>query len=244
MKVLALNSSPHKADGGTGLILGHFVEGARASGGEVDIVHLHGLAIEPCLGCLKCWTGTPGCCIQRDAMDELLPRIAAADALVYATPLYVDGMNGTMKTLLDRSIPLIEPWFEVRNDHCRHPRRPNYKVRKIALVSASGFTELDNFDALVTHVKAACLNMGCDFAGAILRPYAASLPEIGRLGVPVADVYAACAAAGAELVRDGAVSAQTMARIGRDLVPRSLYIQAVNQHFRAELGRRKNAPSA
>ena len=239
MKILALNSSPHKAEGGTGLILGHFIEGARSAGAEVELVHLHGLDIKPCLGCLKCWTRTPGSCVQHDAMDEVLPRIAAADALIYATPLYVDGMNGTMKTLLDRSIPLIEPWFEVRNDHCRHPRRPSYKVRRIALVSASGFTELDNFDALVTHVKAACRNMGCDFAGAVIRPYASSLPEIGKLGVPVAGVYSACADAGAEFVRDGAISTATQARIAKDLVPRSLYIQAVNQHFKREIKHRQ-----
>ena len=239
MKILALNSSPHKAEGGTGLILGRFIEGARAAGAEVELVNLHGLDIKPCLGCLKCWTRTPGCCVQHDAMDELLPRIAAADALVYATPLYVDGMSGTMKTLLDRSIPLIEPWFEIRDDHCRHPRRPSYNVRKVVLVSASGFTELDNFDALVTHVKAACRNMGCDFAGAVIRPYASSLPEIGKLGVAVAGVYSACADAGAEFVRDGAISTATEARIAKDLVPRSLYIQAVNQHFKREIKHRQ-----
>lgn len=240
MKILALNSSPHKAEGGTGLILGHFIEGARTAGAEAELVHLHGLDIKPCLGCLQCWTHTPGRCVQRDAMDKLLPRITAADALIYATPLYVDGMNGTMKTLLDRSIPLIEPWFELHNNHCRHPRRPDYNVRKIVLVSASGFTELDNFDALVTHVKAVCRNMGCEYAGAVLRPYASSLPAIGKLGAAVADVLAACADAGTELVRDGAISAATEARIAKDLVPRSLYIQAVNQHFKVEIKRQQD----
>jgi multimeric flavodoxin WrbA len=239
VKLLAINSSPHKDQGGTGLVLGHFIEGARAAGAETETVHLHGLDIKPCLGCLKCWTHTPGCCVQHDAMDELLPKFAACDALVYATPLYVDGMNGTMKLFMDRCIPLVEPWFEIREDHCRHPRRPAFNARKAVLVSVSGFTELDNFDPLVTHLKAACLNMGVEYAGAVLRPYASSLPEIAKFGLPVKAVLTACSDAGAEFVRSGAISEATQSRIAKDLVPRKLYIQAVNQSFRTALGKNK-----
>jgi len=236
MKILALNSSPHRSEGGTGLVLGRFIEGARGAGAEVELVHLHGTDIKPCLGCFHCWTREPGCCVQRDAMDELLPKFAAADTVVFATPLYVDGMNGTMKMFLDRCIPLIEPWFELRHDHCRHPRRPGFKARQVVLVSASGFTEPDNFDPLIAHMKAACRNMGCDFAGALVRPYAASLEYIGKLGgVPVKDVLDACAEAGCELVKTGCISEATQGRVARELLPRALYVEAVNQSFRNEI---------
>ena len=235
MKILALNSSPHKSEGGTGFVLGRFIEGARGAGADVELVHLRGMDIKPCLGCFDCWTRTPGCCVQHDAMDELLPKFAAADTLVYATPLYVDGMNGTMKLFLDRCIPLIEPWFELREDHCRHPRRPGFKARQVVLVSAAGFTEVDNFDPLIAHVKAACRNMGCDFAGALVRPYAASLEFIAKLGAPVKDVLDACADAGHELVETGRISEATQGRVAKELVPRALYIEGVNQSFRSEL---------
>ena len=243
MKILALNSSPRKSKGGTGLVLGPFIEGARGAGAEVDLVHLHGMDIKPCLGCFHCWTQEPGCCVQHDAMDELLPKVAGADVLVYATPLYVDGMNGTMKMFLDRCVPLIEPWFELRENHCRHPRRPGFKARRVVLVSASGFTEPDNFDPLIVHVKAACRNMGCDFAGALVRPYAASLEYIGKLGGgPVKDVLDACAEAGGELVQTGCISEATQERVARELVPRALYIEAVNQSFRSELKQSGHEP--
>lgn len=238
MQLLAINSSPHKDQGGTGLVLGHFLQGAQTAGAQVELVHLHGLEIKPCLGCLACWLATPGRCVQRDTMDELLPKVAAADALVYATPLYVDGMNGTMKLFLDRCLPLIEPWFEVRDGHCRHPRRPEFKPTRAILVSVCGFTEPDNFDPLVSHIKAACLNMGLEYSGAVLRPYASSLPEIAKLGLPVQEVLTACADAGSEFVRTGRISELTQSRITRDLVPRRLYILAVNQSFRTALARR------
>jgi hypothetical protein len=243
MNILALNSSPHKDTGGTGTILGRVLEGARSAGAQAETVFLHGLDIKPCLGCLNCWLRTPGRCAQRDAMDELLPRVAACDAIVYATPLYVDGMNGLMKLFLDRCIPLIEPWFEERDNHCRHPRRADFRPTRAALVSASGFTELDNFDPLVAHLKAACLNMGLEYSGAVLRPCASSLPEIARFGLPVDDVLAACSDAGIEFVRSGTISEATAARVSRDLVPRKLYIQAVNQSFRTALDRGTRPPS-
>jgi FMN-dependent NADH-azoreductase len=235
MKILALNSSPHKSEGGTGLVLNRFIEGARGAGAEVELVHLRGMEIKPCLGCFDCWTRTPGCCVQHDAMDELLPKFGTADTVVYATPLYVDGMNGTLKLFLDRCIPLVEPWFELRDEHCRHPRRSGFKVSRIVLVSAAGFTEADNFDPLIAHVKAACRNMGCEFAGSLVRPYAATLEHLARSGLPVKDVFDACTDAGREMVETGSISEATQARVARELVPRAAYIEAVNQSFRSAL---------
>jgi FMN-dependent NADH-azoreductase len=242
VKILVLNSSPHKSEGGTGRVLSPFIEGARSAGADVELVHLLGKEIRPCLGCFDCWTRTPGCCLQHDAMDELLPRFAAADTIVYATPLYVDGMNGTMKLFIDRCIPLIEPWFELRDNHCRHPRRPGFKASRVVLVSAAGFTEVDNFDPLIAHLKAACRNMGCDFAGALVRPYAASLEYIARFGAPVQDVFDACTEAGREVVETGRISEAVQARVARDLVQRERYVEGVNQSFGGQLKKHGHEP--
>jgi hypothetical protein len=102
------------------------------------------------------------------------------------------------------------------------------------LVSAAGFTEADNFDPLIAHVKAACRNMGCEFAGALVRPYAASLEYIGKQGVPIKDVLDACAEAGRELVETGCISEATQGRVARELVSRALYIEGANQSFHSQ----------
>jgi multimeric flavodoxin WrbA len=238
VKIFAVNSSPHRDKGGTGLVLGSLLTGARKAGADVDLVHLHGLDIKACLGCFKCWLSTPGKCAQQDGMADLLARLAAAEVAVYATPLYVDGMNGTMKTFIDRSLPVLEPWFEEREDHCRHPRREWFKTRKVALVSASGFTELDNFDPLVTHVRAVAKNMGCKFAGALLRPYASSLSDLARHGVQVGEVLEAAEEAGRLLAERGSMPQSVLDRVSKELVPRELYIRSVNAWFERALDRR------
>jgi len=237
MKVIALNSSPHREKGGTGRILGPFLDGVKQAGADVDLLCLHGLDIRPCLGCLDCWVKTPGRCIQDDDMAGILSRMAESDVMVLATPLYVDGMNAAMKGLLDRSIPLLQPWFVLADSHCRHDRVERFKAGKVALVSVCGFTELDNFDPLVTHAGAVSRNMRREFAGALLRPYADSLPELAEAGVHVEDIYAAAREAGEELVRDGTMRPETFARVSRELVTRDQYIKAVNVHFRQAIRR-------
>jgi multimeric flavodoxin WrbA len=237
VKVIAFNSSPHLEKSATNRVLVPFLDGMETAGAEVELSYLHRLEIRPCLGCLACWLKTPGRCAQQDGMAEILPRIAESDTTVYATPLFVDGMNATMKNLLDRSIPLLQPWFVLADNHCRHDRIEGYKNGKVVLVSVCGFTETDNFDPLVGHMKAACRNMRREFAGALLRPYANSLPELAKAGIDVDDVYASAREAGTQLVQTGRMNSGTLDRVSRELIPRNRYIRAVNIHFRQAIRR-------
>jgi len=123
MKVTAINSSPLMAKGNTAAILTPFLEGMKEAGAEVELFYTKKLKIKPCQGCFNCWLKTPGVCSQRDDMDMLRPKLEEADVWVLATPLYVDGMTGPMKNLLDRIIPGIQPFMELRDGHIRHPGR-------------------------------------------------------------------------------------------------------------------------
>lgn len=243
MKALALNSSPKMEKGGTALILNHFLEGLEEAGAEVELIYVHKLKIEPCLGDFSCWFVTPGRCIQEDDMAWVLPKLEEADLLVLATPVFVDGMTSTMKRLIERCLPLVEPLFEVRDGHCRHPRRGGPRAQKAVLVSVCGFTELDNFEPLIAHVRAICRNLGVEFAGALLRPYAAALPRLRKLGLPVDEVYEAAREAGRQLARSGRMREETLAAVSREFLPREEYLQGVNAHFQRALERLKKSQS-
>ncbi|MFX0108569.1 MAG: flavodoxin family protein [Candidatus Hodarchaeota archaeon] len=220
MKVLVINGSPRGNRGATAGVLKPFIEGMESAVADVELIILQRLKINPCRGCFDCWWKTPGVCVQKDDMKDMLPKIADADLVVYATPVYVDGMTGPMKIFLDRSIPLLEGKWELRDNHCRHPLREGTKPSKIALVSVSGFTELDNFDPLVTHMKAASLNMGREFVGAVLRPCAWVIPEGEKRGASFEDIGEALRDAGNQLVSSGKMSQETLNKISRDVVPR------------------------
>jgi multimeric flavodoxin WrbA len=235
MKILAFNSSPSMDKGNTALILNPFLEGMREAGAEVELFYTKKLRIKPCQGEFNCWLKTPGQCFQKDDMQMLLPKIVAANVLVFASPVYVDGISGPLKNLIDRMVPGALPFFELRDGHCRHPGRGGISEGKVVLVSNCGFWEIDNFDPLIVHMKAMCKNMNRDFAGALLRPQGPAFRAMLEIGVPVNDVLEAAREAGRQLVRGGKMSAETLSTVSRPLLSLEMYLEQVNRSFRKAL---------
>jgi multimeric flavodoxin WrbA len=237
MKVLAFNSSPNMDKGNTALILDPFLKGMREAGADVELFYTKKLKINPCQGEFNCWMKTPGQCYQKDDMQRLYPKLLGADVIVFASPLYVDGMNGSMKNLMDRMIPLIYPFIELRDGHCRHPWREGEvaKEGKVVLVSNCGFWELDNFEPLIMHMKAICKNMNREFAGALLRPHGPAFGAMLNMGVPVKDVLEAAEEAGRQLVKDGKMPEKTLSIVSRELLPLEMYIQISDQRLKQTL---------
>jgi len=235
MKVLAINSSPNMGRGITALILEPFLDGMKEGGAEVELFYTREIDIEPCRGELVCWLKTPGRCFLQDDMQTLYPRLREADIWVFATPVYVDGVSGPMKNLLDRTISLMRPFYELRDGHCRHPMREEVNGGQVVLVSSCGFWEMDNFEPLVMHLKAACKNWEREFAGALLRPHGPQLRRLLKKGKSVEDVFEAAREAGHQLVRDGEISSETLGLVGRKLVSRGEHVDSLNRGFRRAL---------
>ena len=243
MKVLAINGSPRGAHGATWWVLEKFLKGAASAGASCDVIHLATRKIHPCTGELACWFRTPGQCIHKDDMDPILDAMREADALVLATPVYVDGMSGTLKNCIDRMVPVADPHIELRGDHCRHPVRGAARTKRIALVAGCGFFELDNFDPLVAHAQAICRNLGAEFAGALLRPAAPmfpSIPTIHPLFFRIRAVTKAMEQAGKELALEGRISDATAKAAAADVISRERYVDEANRWFDKELAKLKD----
>jgi len=230
MDVLVINGSPRKDRQHTGRIVSHFVEGMTDAGAKVETIFSIALEIGDCRGCFNCWHSTPGKCIQDDDMAEVLTKMANADIIVFATPVYVDGMTGSLKTLIDRSIPLLKGGFILRDDHCRHPVREYVKQGKVVLVSVAGFTEVDNFDPLITHVKAICKNMNREYAGAVLRSVAWIMEGAAKEGVQIEPIYEALREAGHDLISTGSMKEETLEVIKREFMSRDSVVK-ITQGF-------------
>lgn len=235
MKVLAFNCSPMMEKGNTAVILGPFLDGLREAGAEVELFYTKKLNINPCQGEFNCWLKTPGRCFQDDDMQLLHPKLREADVWVFATPVYVWGVSGPMKNLMDRIIPLAEPFIVLRNGHCSHPVRPDLKGPKIVLVSNCGFWEMDNFDPLLVQMETLCRIIGWEFAGALLRPHGPALPAMLKMGAPVSDVLEAAKEAGRQLGASGVISPATLKIVSRQLLPLEVYLQVANQEFREQM---------
>ena len=221
-KVLAFNSSPHGSDGATAFILGPFLDGMRAAGAEVELLYPHKMDVRSCLGCLNCWTKTPGRCIQSDDMTrELLPSIHASDLIVYATPLYYNTMNAAMGIFRERMLPLSLPFVEKRDGKRFFQLR--HKMPSTVWLSVCALPEMSEFDAL------------SNFLHATHHPDMPIVAEIYRTSSEAlrhavfentrGDILQATTQAGGELVRSMKISPDTMARIIQPLMdPDSLAI--------------------
>jgi multimeric flavodoxin WrbA len=131
-----------------------------------------------------------------DDMQDLYPRLREADVWVFGTPVYFDGVSGPMKNLMDRLVPLILPFVELRDGHCAHARREGTKAGKIVLVANCGFWEMDNFDPLLVHMKAFSRSIGREFTGALLRSCGETFRGLLELNRPVHDIVEAAGALG------------------------------------------------
>lgn len=243
VKVLAFNCSPQMDKGNTTLILTPFLEGMKEAEADVELFYTRKLKIEPCTGEFHCWIKKPGECYIDDDMNMLYPKLREADIWVFATPVYVDGITGPMKLLMDRLIPLLQPFFELRNGHSRHPLREGAKHGKVVLVSNCGFWEMDNFDPLLVHMKAFCKNADKEFAGALLRPHGPVLRSKIEKGLPVDDILNAAKDAGRQLVEKGIMPIETLKIVSRELMPLEIYLQAANKTFQKLMASQKQCCS-
>jgi multimeric flavodoxin WrbA len=105
MKILAINSSHRGNSGHTQVLLDLLLLGATEMGADCEVVTLSKHKISRCLACDKCHTPEHYLkCIyaEKDDVAEIFAKIAASDLVIYATPVYVFGISGLLKTFLDR----------------------------------------------------------------------------------------------------------------------------------------------
>jgi len=107
MKVLSLFGGPRK-QGNTATVVNWVEEELRRSGHEVERVDVADRSIGGCTGCWACAevVDAPGCVIDDDA-QPIFDKMIAADAILFASPLYTWGFAGQIKPFIDRCVCLV-----------------------------------------------------------------------------------------------------------------------------------------
>jgi multimeric flavodoxin WrbA len=101
MNVLLLNSS-YRTNGNTALALDSLKGGLLERGIGVDEINLAHKDIRPCRGCRLCFDRGEGSCPLRDDLAQIREAIESHEVTVFASPVYVEDVNGVMKNFIDR----------------------------------------------------------------------------------------------------------------------------------------------
>ena len=106
-KRILIISTSLREGGNSDALAESFAKGALEMGHQVEKLSLNGKTIGFCKGCLACQSKKDGHCVMQDDADAIVQRMAQAQVLVFATPIYFYEMCGQMKALLDRTNPLF-----------------------------------------------------------------------------------------------------------------------------------------
>jgi len=232
VKITIFNGSPRAENGNTHVMVRAFMKGARKGGAEVENVFLAKKEINPCRGCFSCWLKTPGECVIKDDMAELLKKFAGSDIVVFATPLYVDNVTGIMKNFMDRLIPGGDPHFEKdEGGECAHLMRSEKRV-KLVVISNCGFPEQSHFQVLELLFKRVARNMRTEVIGEIYRGGGAILKDAPLILKPVISKYKKLLQkAGKEIVENQRLSKETRLKLEKPFMSDDRYIAGANEYF-------------
>ena len=113
MKVLMINGSP-RAKGNTFRALEEMHRVFDEEGVDAEIVRVGSEAVRGCNACGRC--KETGRCVFDDVVNQLAPKLAQADGLVVASPVYFASANATLIAVLDRlfySTPFVDKTMKV-----------------------------------------------------------------------------------------------------------------------------------
>ena len=102
MKVVAFNGSPRK-EGNTYLLIQRVFEELKKGGIETEYVHIGGKPLRGCTACFKCVEKKDKrCVLPDDGLNDYVEKMAGAEGIILASPVYFSNVTAEMKALIDR----------------------------------------------------------------------------------------------------------------------------------------------
>lgn len=97
-----------------------------------------------CMGCFGCWIKKPGECVIGDGMAELNRKAMNSDAVFYLCPVVFGQFSANIKDAIDRWLPNMLPFFEMRPDGSTiHPPRYDDYPKQVMVGYGDGLAPED-----------------------------------------------------------------------------------------------------
>lgn len=151
MKEILVVQGGGRANGNTAQLVSSFSKGAEEVGHSVEVISLLKNEVKGCLGCNACRYGKP--CIQRDAFNDIVPKIREADCIVFASPLYFWTISSRIKAFIER-------FYCITEEDANPPlgRYEKYPVKDCVLLMTAADNYFWTFEQAVSYYQFALVN--------------------------------------------------------------------------------------
>lgn len=151
MKNILVVHGGGRYNGNTKQLVDAFAKGAEEVGHMVEIISLNNVTVNGCVGCNACRYGKP--CVQKDDFNDLVPKIKAADLIVFASPLLFWTISSKLKAFIERLYCIAE---EDKNPPMG--RYEKYPIKDAALLMTAADNLFWTFEQAVSYYKFAIIN--------------------------------------------------------------------------------------
>jgi len=138
--------------GNTDVLARRFAEGARENN-DVEIISVADVKVNPCRGCNACYSAEGNLCVQKDDMSWIYGKLAEADVLVIASPVYFYGISAQLKAVIDR---------------LHAPVRNTFGIKRLGLLLVGAAELPDLFDSILSQYQLALRFFKLDSIGTVL----------------------------------------------------------------------------
>ena len=241
MKILAINGSYRGRQGHTSFLLSKLSKGAVFAGAEFDVVNLAELKINRCLSCGKC--NSPEHHLQcvfddKDDVRSVFEKMAWADILVFATPVYLFGLSSLMKTFLDRTYATADV-FDIRLTQSGlffHHIDPSISSKPFVVLVCCDNVEKEMTGNVTSYFRTYARFQDASQVGVLVRNAGrfaghGKNPEAFRRAPNLARVYEAFETAGKELALLGHIKSSTEKSAAQNIIPTPAVFKIL-KHFR------------
>ena len=160
--ILIFKGSPREK-GNSAVLADRAAAGAKEAGALVESIYLHGLDIRACDACDLC--RDTNMCVIQDDMNRIYPKLAAADAILLASPVYWFTFSAQLKLCIDR-------WYAFQGN-----RWKEVSHKQFGIILTYGDTDLYTSGAInaIHTIETMCRFLESKIAGIVHG----SLSEVG-----------------------------------------------------------------
>ncbi|ODR43426.1 flavodoxin family protein [Eisenbergiella tayi] len=151
MKNILVVQGGGRINGNTSQLADSFIQGAKEAGHTVEKISLNKNEVKGCIGCNACRYGKP--CVQRDDFNEMVPKIKAADLIVFASPLLFWTLSSKIKAFIERFYCMAE-----EDPNPPFGRYERYPVKDAALLMTSADDFFWTYEQAVSYYKFTIIN--------------------------------------------------------------------------------------